>query len=97
MPVRWPPIGALALVLGCGDGTEPRQTAATTVPPSTRPALPSSTTTVPGMTVPPTTLAPPATPEDGRRILEQHGVDPDELSKDIGEQLRRRFERQPAP
>jgi hypothetical protein len=59
--------------------------------PSTRPAAPSTTTTIP--TAPTsTTVAPPTTPDDARRILEQHGIDPDRLSKDIAEHMRHRFD-----
>jgi hypothetical protein len=77
-----------ALALGCGDAPE---SPAPTPTPSTRPAAPSTTTTIP--TAPTsTTVAPPTTPDDARRILEQHGIDPDRLSKDIAEQMRHRFD-----
>jgi pyruvate/2-oxoglutarate dehydrogenase complex dihydrolipoamide acyltransferase (E2) component len=97
MSTRWPSIGALALLLllGCGDGSDHRP--ATTSPPPTHAGPPSSsTTTIPAAAAPPATIAAPATAEDGRRILEQHGIDPDRLSQDIAEQMRRRFEPRPA-
>jgi len=66
----------------------------------------SSTTTVPSApapTAPPTTLPPepptstvPAvgivTPEDARRVLEEHRIDPGRVSGEVGEHMRHRFD-----
>jgi pyruvate/2-oxoglutarate dehydrogenase complex dihydrolipoamide acyltransferase (E2) component len=76
---------ALLLVAGCGGGSGPTAPATTTtVAPTTSPSTAAPTTTLPAVT----------TPEDQRRILQEHGIDPDELQKQIGEQMRRRFQQQ---
>ena len=95
MALRWLAVATFALATGCGDAPE-RAAPATTLPPATLPAAPLPTTTLPAAPAPPATVGAPANPDEARRILEQHGIDPDRLSRDIGEQMRRRFEPQPA-
>jgi pyruvate/2-oxoglutarate dehydrogenase complex dihydrolipoamide acyltransferase (E2) component len=82
---------ALVLVAACGGSESTAPTTTTTAPPPSTTATP---TTVSPTTTPPTTLPAATNPEDARRILQQHGIDPDELSKQIGEQMRRRFQQQ---
>lgn len=91
--------GTLAMLLGCGGGSTPPPTTTTSAalpaPSPTTSSLPATAPTTVPSTAPPSTLRPPTTPEEGRRILEQSGIDPDRLSQEIAEHMRRRFE--PAP
>jgi hypothetical protein len=34
---------------------------------------------------------PPTTPNEARQLLEQRGVDPSELSREVGDHMRQRF------
>jgi hypothetical protein len=75
----------LALALGCGPGAErdaPPGTPSTTVSLGTEVATTSSTL------VP---IRPLDSPDDARRLLEEGGVDPDRLSEEVGEHMRRRL------
>jgi pyruvate/2-oxoglutarate dehydrogenase complex dihydrolipoamide acyltransferase (E2) component len=83
---------ALLLIAGCGGGSESTAPATTTTAP--RSSTTAAPTTLPPTTTPPTTLPAVTNPEDARRILQEHGIDPDELSKQIGEQMRQRFQQQ---
>jgi len=83
---------ALLLVVGCSGGSESTVPATTTTAP--RPSTTAAPTTVPPTTTPPSTLPAATTPEEARRILQEHGINPDELSKQIGEQMRQRFQQQ---
>ena len=83
---------AILLAAGCGGGSEPTAPATTTTAP--RPSTTAAPTTLPPTTTPPTTLPAVTNPEDARRILQEHGINPDELSKQIGEQMRKRFQQQ---
>jgi len=38
----------------------------------------------------------PASAEDAKRMLEERGIDPDDLSREIGEHMRQRLHPQPA-
>jgi pyruvate/2-oxoglutarate dehydrogenase complex dihydrolipoamide acyltransferase (E2) component len=88
-------LAGLVVLLGCGPGSDaPPSPGPTTTPPAAQqpaepPALASSTTTLRG--APPTAPAALQTPEDARRLLERRGVDPDELSRQVGEHMRERF------
>jgi pyruvate/2-oxoglutarate dehydrogenase complex dihydrolipoamide acyltransferase (E2) component len=86
----WRIAAVLGFAIGCGGEPDPGPS-----PPHATPST-SATTTAPAAAAPPATVAAPATADDGRRILEQHGIDPERLSKDIAEQMRRRFEPRPA-
>jgi pyruvate/2-oxoglutarate dehydrogenase complex dihydrolipoamide acyltransferase (E2) component len=83
---------ALLLTAGCGGGSESPAPATTTTAP--RPSTTAAPTTLSPTTTPPTTLPAATTPEEARRILQEHGIDPDELSKQLGEQMRQRFQQQ---
>lgn len=89
------------LALGCG-GAEPESRAPATVvstssmstaSTSTAVRLPSTTVSTSSSTT--TLLSAPANADEARRLLERQGVDPAELSREIGEHMRRRF--RPAP
>ena len=80
-----------AIALGCG-GSEPP--APTTTTSTSRPPTVAPTTLPPAATAP-STLPAVQTPEEARRVLQEHGIDPDKLSEQIGEQMRQRFQQQP--
>jgi hypothetical protein len=86
----------LALTLGCGG--EPESHAPATVVPasttSTSVRLVSTTVATSSSTTTP--LPAPANADEARRLLERQGVDPAELSREIGEHMRHRFEPAPA-
>jgi len=84
----------LLLAVGCSSdpasrdvlSTAPTSTTATTAPPVTTPPPPAAPTT---------TLPVPFNADQARRLLEQQGIDPADLSHEVGEHMRRRF--RPAP
>jgi hypothetical protein len=62
------------------------------VPPPVKPLK----TLAPARTIAPPTATPaPVNAEEARELLEQEGVDPDELSRQLGEQMRQRFKSSP--
>ena len=88
----WLAGGVFALACGGSDTTAPSADAP-------RPSVVSTTSTsTTGMTRPTAPPPPPvATPEDARRFLEERGIDPQRLSEDVAEQMRRRFRPETVP
>ena len=85
-----------AIVAGCalapGCSAEPetargREAAATTSSSTSSSVAPTTTATTSSTTL----LPAPTTAEDARRLLERQGVDPAELSREIGDGMRQRF------
>jgi pyruvate/2-oxoglutarate dehydrogenase complex dihydrolipoamide acyltransferase (E2) component len=85
----------LALAIGCSSEPSSHDAPATVPPSTTTTSAPPVTTTTPPSTTT-TTLPAPANADEARRLLEQQGVDPAELSREIGEHMRRRFGPAPA-
>ena len=87
-------VAALLLFASCGGSESPNPATTTT---TARPSPTAAPTTLPpAPTTSPSTLPAATSPEEARRILQEHGINPDELSKQIGEQMRKRFQEQPA-
>ncbi len=88
-----------AIPAASGSGAETGKRSGVAPPVAPAPA-PAAAPAVPAPAAAPTsstTLAPPlATPDDARRLLERQGVDPERLSHEVAEQMRRRFEPPPA-
>jgi len=96
-------LAAIALVIALGEGEDrsDRSGSAPSPPPTLLPAPPGTGVEKPGSS---TTTAPPAapepasavrpleTPDDARRILDDAGIDEEELSAEVGEHMERRFE-----
>jgi hypothetical protein len=102
--------GLLALTICCArepeSHTPPARrsvSTATATPMSRLPADPTRTAEPPADTIAAPSIKPslqtvapaPVDAEDGRKLLEREGIDPDELSRDVGEQMRRRFKSTP--
>ncbi len=88
------------LLVGIGCAADP-ESRVPEVPPTSAPSTVPTTSTAPpppptATTTAPPSPTPPATPEEASRLLEQQGIDPRELSREVGDHMRRRFQPKPA-
>jgi len=90
-------VGLVVAAIGCGSEPEspPPSPASPPNPSSTVQATSTTSATLPTSTMAPAP-PPPANAEDAKRLLEERGVDPDDLSREIGEHMRQRLHPQPA-
>ena len=83
-----------ALLLGCGREPERQpvpgvSSTTTTAPLAAPPTPPRPPSEPPTSTVPAAAIV---TPEDARRVLEEHKIDPGHVSDEIGDHMRHRFD-----
>jgi hypothetical protein len=94
-------LGLLGLILWLGGSPAPEQGRAVTTTSLDAPVTTSITVPTPVPTPAPVTTSttvaaePVRSPEEARGFLERHGIDPDQVAREIAEQLQRRS--QPPP